>query len=311
MSQGEFPIASSTRRCHPDPTSSSVDHMSIKLMSCRKLQDLLGRFHPPVTLIDARPAEEYFLAHIPTAVRAGWEEFTAKPLPGTSLDLREPGYWGTLENPWSGSFEERLSDLGITCDRPIVVYADGERSQGREGRIAWMLAYLGLRHIFLLDGGFSSWRLAGLPTETGETAPLFKGNFRIAVCDSRRVSTGALAASLRSALPVVPVDTRYPHEFMGMNYDYLPRRGRLPGSINLTYDRLFQPDGRFVDRETFLSLLANELKGRAQPVAYCEVGCKAATFALLSEIYTGRIMPVYDGSIMEWSACRSLAVERD
>lgn len=31
-------------------------------------------------------------------------------------------------------------------------------------------------------------------------------------------------------------------------------------------------------------------------MTYCEVGVRASTYALLLEAYTGRVLPVYDGS---------------
>lgn len=48
--------------------------------------------------------------------------------------------------------------------------------------------------------------------------------------------------------------------------------------------------------------------GDSRLFTYCEVGVRASTYAMLYEAYTGRVLPVYDGSIMEWGVYKDLPV---
>ncbi len=51
------------------------------------------------------------------------------------------------------------------------------------------------------------------------------------------------------------VDTRSPMEFEGRLYDYQPRMGHIPRSVNIWFDRCaLVNDGRFIGKENFSPL---------------------------------------------------------
>lgn len=290
--------------------------MAIALIAAQKLQLLLageisGPLLPPI-VVDSRPEHEYEAGHIPTAVRIGWEDWNAKPvLQGRlSLDLWEPGYWGALDNMRLEEFARSLAKLGLSNHRPVVVYADALASKGREGRIAWMLLYLGVENVFLLDGGWRAWLDAGGSCDRQESRAQ-RGNFTLKLDGRRRVSTDRLAHMCGSGKMPTSVDTRSLSEFQGDSFDYQPRTGHLPEAVQLSYESLFEDSGAFVGREKFLSLLDSRVLSDANLITYCEVGVRASTYALLLEAYTGRVLPVYDGSIMEWGADKTLPLLRE
>jgi 3-mercaptopyruvate sulfurtransferase SseA len=84
--------------------------------------------------------------------------------------------------------------------------------------------------------------------------------------------------------------------------------GHIPRSVNIWFDRCFAEDGRFIGKEKFLALLESEGAKSNVKASYCEVGVRAATFSLLYELATGDVLPVYDGSLMEWSHHLDLTV---
>lgn len=53
--------------------------------------------------------------------------------------------------------------------------------------------------------------------------------------------------------------------------------------------------------ENLSGIQRSERSEKSSIIAYCEVGVRAASVALLHEIYTGEVIPVYDASFMEWS----------
>ncbi len=250
-------------------------------------------------VVDARPESEYLSGHIPGAVRISWEEWCESAPYEAAPILHEPGYWGTLGNSSEQSFEKRLIDLGIRQNAPLVVYADSARSKGREGRVAWMLLYFGASEVYMLDGGWNGWINAAGAVEAGIQSPSQKGEFRIALDERRRVKHKDLFDDNANQLPLM-IDTRTAAEFHGDCYDYQPVKGRLPNSILFPFASLFEEDGTFVQRERYLEITPLDILHSLNKVSYCEVGVRASTFSLLHEIYTGEIIPVYDGSIMEW-----------
>ncbi|MBX9571458.1 MAG: hypothetical protein K2X77_21380 [Candidatus Obscuribacterales bacterium] len=281
--------------------------MTVSLMEAPELNTWLERVFLPGSIVDARTRAEFDAGHIPFAVHVDWEEWNDRPPRGVKLELWEPGYWGALKNPWNGNFSERLSQLGLRNDKPIVVYADGLKSKGREGRIAWMLLYLGASRVYILNGGWSAWLQAGGDTERIETCR-FDGNFQIVPDSRRRVDMKKLINSCGSSEKFHAIDTRTADEFVGKSYEYQARTGHLPGALRVGYEELFDGDQRFVDSSKFFEIFPPHVANSQSAFTYCEVGVRASTYALLVEVYTGRVLPVYDASIMEWGIYRDLPI---
>jgi thiosulfate/3-mercaptopyruvate sulfurtransferase len=282
--------------------------MSISLLTIEQLQPMLG--NKSLTIVDCRAPEDYEERHIPGAVRLAWEDWCEKPRRGIKEILTSPGYWGALDDPEQGRFAERFEELGIVRDSHIVVYSSARASKGRDGRIAWMFAYLGAPHVSILNGGFPAWLAADLPTEQG-LKPCARGAFEIAVQPQRRCVTKDLVAKLNTDEFPLLIDTRSPKEFEGGLFWYQPRTGRIPGSRLLPFDAVFQSDGKhFVTAQEYATLLPDSFASAKSVATYCEVGVRAATVALLHEVYTGQVLRVYDGSMIEWSMDARLPVER-
>lgn len=281
--------------------------MSVSLMEAPELIAWMERVFLPSAIVDARTRAEFDAGHIPFAVHVDWEDWNERPARGVKLELWEPGYWGALNNPWNGRFAERLSALGLRNDRPIVVYADGLKSKGREGRIAWMLLYLGASEVHILNGGYTAWLQAGGDFEKIETRR-FDGDFQIILDPRRRIDIKKLTSSCGSSKKFHAIDTRTVDEFEGRSYEYQVRTGHLPGAFRVGYEQLFDGEQRFVDCSKFLEIFPPHFANSQLPFTYCEVGVRASTYALLVEAYTGRILPVYDGSIMEWGIHRELPI---
>ena len=257
--------------------------------------------------MDARPREEYAAGHLPGAVVLPWEEWCGHgPVERCPL-VAEPGYWGRLADADPDWYAQRLGEHGLRHDVPIVVYAGGLRSKGREGRIAWMLLYLGAQEVYLLDGGWQGWRTSGGLVETTSATPM-AAQFMVRPDPRRRACFDALRAAYHQGTMPRMVDARSLDEFAGRQHPYLPRMGHLPGAVLLPFADLFAPDGRFVDRARYLEALPEALRADVPAASYCEVSLRASTVALLHEIHTGHIMAVFDGSLMEWSLDPTLPI---
>ena len=295
----------------PRHPSACVNRLSflvtITIISPESLKQQCAAERNRPIVIDARPIEEYTAGHIPGAIHMAWSAWCAVPPDGASDELRQPGYWGSLADHSLGWVEEQLGAHGISSDHPIVVYADGVHSRGREGRIAWMLLYFGACRVSLLDGGLQGWLETGGTLDTA-LPRLEPQRFCVDVQIERRwtlLTDPDLDGE--DGAPLL-VDTRSPAEFEGQAYRYQPRMGHLPSAVLVPFDSLFHASGRYVALDTYRERIASNVEGASCLVAYCEVGVRACTFALLHEAYTGEIVSVYDGSIMEWGLYPELSV---
>jgi thiosulfate/3-mercaptopyruvate sulfurtransferase len=239
----------------------------------------------------------------------GWEEWCdAAPVPDESV-LRRQGYWGLLRRKPGGWYAEQLTRRGLRNGDPIVVYADGPRSRGREGRIAWMLLYLGAVTVSFLDGGWQSWLREGGDVEREAGKPP-EGCFAVSFQKDRRWTLTQMTNRRQTLSRPRFVDTRSAAEFAGDVPACLSFRGHIPGAVLIPFTTLFDAGERYIDRASYVHTLPTSVRPMVEIVAYCEVGVRASLFALLHEAYTGRLVRVFDGSAAEWALNSGVALQK-
>ena len=164
-----------------------------------------------------------------------------------------------------------------------------------------MLRVFGAERVSVLDGGFAAWRAAGLPVESGAalTEPgVFTPRFRpelVAGIEEVAALTGCLVNALD------------PATFRGeQETSSYPRRGGIPGSTNLPFSTLLDPDtgcARARDAEEV------GLTGGARAITYCGAGIAATLPAFAAFVVDGSEVAVYDGSLRQWTADPTRPVE--
>ncbi len=245
-------------------------------------------------VLDARGERGFRRGHLPRAAAIDW---TA---------LRDGiGRTGRLSDD-DEELAHELGERGVERDRPALVYGAARDGSGEEGRIAWMLAYLGVADVAILDGGIAAWSRARLPLERGDGRRPPRARFHPA----RDPSLRAGADEVRRAPALV--DGRSDDEWHGATPHLEPRGGRIPGARHLPWQRLLDAEGRLLPAATIAARLA--LLG-VQPgdelVVYCSGGVRAA-FAWAALTASGwPAARVYDGSFLEWSKRRELPVEHE
>ena len=281
--------------------------MAFTLLTLAALRQQASDEHGPI-VVDARDLGAYVAGHLPGARWLGWEDW-CEPAPAhVGPILRQAGYWGVLDDRDPAQLAARLGGAGLRHDRPLVIYDEGVRSWGRAARIAWMLLYLGARDVALLDATWNHWLGAGYPIEEGYPDPQ-PAMFALSPQAGRRLRRDDLIADYRAGCAPVLLDTRRQDDFDGRREPYLPRRGHLPGALLMPFFALYDDDDHFVSRDRYLAALPGAAREAERIATYCEVGVRASAVALLHEYHTGRIVPVYDGSLMEWGLSPASSVE--
>lgn len=89
-----------------------------------------------MVIADARPPFDYSMARIPRSVSINWADYSEA----------EPAKRGWPQKDLFAA-ARRLARLGISLDSKVVVLGLGKNGHGEEGRVAWMLAYLGVDNV--------------------------------------------------------------------------------------------------------------------------------------------------------------------
>ena len=241
--------------------------------------------------------EDYDRGHIPGAVFFDIDDIAE---PGTSLPHMIPS---------PELFARKMEGLGIGGDDRVIVYDSAGLSSA--GRAWWMLRLFGHRNVALLDGGLPQWKADGRPLETAVPNPplrRFTARFDPALVRDKHALLGNLATGREQV-----VDARAAGRFAGVAEETRPglRRGHIPGSRNLPYDRVTDPQThRLRDAEALSELFRDAGVALDRPiVTSCGSGVTACALAFALHLIGHPGAAVYDGSWSEWGLPGDTPVE--
>jgi thiosulfate/3-mercaptopyruvate sulfurtransferase len=262
------------------------------LTSARALAAELAGDPAPV-LLDARwrlagppGIDSYRQGHLPGAVFADLDRDLAGP----------PGPGGRHPLPDPAAFQAAMRAAGVSRDRPVVLYDDGDAMAASRGW--WMLRYFGHPDVRVLDGGYQAWTAAGLPVSTDDPAPA-SGDF---TAEPGQMPVLDAAGAQETARTGLLLDARAGERYRGETEPVDPVAGHIPGAVSAPTAGNVNPDGTFKDpaglAARFAALGANP--GPGTPVgSYCGSGVTAAheVFALA---LAGIPAALYVGSWSNW-----------
>ena len=232
--------------------------------------------------------EDYDREHIPGAVFFDIDDIA---MPGTSLPHMIPS---------PGLFAGKMAALGIGDDTKVVVY-DGT-GLNSAGRAWWMLRIFGHADIALLDGGLPRWKAERRPLDNIVPTPPrrhFTARFDPALVRDK----SAVLANIASCREQV-VDARAAGRFEGSLPEPRPgmRSGHIPGSRNLPYDKVTDPQThRLRDADELRALFRDAGLALDRPiVSSCGSGVTACAVAFAAHLLGHPGVAIYDGSWSEW-----------
>jgi thiosulfate/3-mercaptopyruvate sulfurtransferase len=232
---------------------------------------------------------EYAAAHIPGAVFMDLGEL---------VDIAAP-----VENtlPSAAKFASRMQTLGLGDGSRIVLYDDSAIHSA--ARAWYMLRMFGAHAVAVLDGGLAKWRAEGRPLAAG-TETLRHRHFTVWQDDRTLRSKADVLANIGARGEQV-VDARGAPRFTGSEADPRPgiAAGHIPGSLNVHYAALFNPDGTFKDKAGITAAFEQAGVDLSKPiVTTCGSGMTACVLALGLELIGKHDVALYDGSWTEWGA---------
>lgn len=275
------------------------------LLQSQWLNSNLGQ--PNLVIFDAT----FFL---PRQQRNAYEEYQQLHIPHALFfdidliaDLSSP-LAHTL--PEAKDFAAAVSRLGVDNDTTVVIYDNNGFFAA--ARVWWMFRVFGHDNVYVLDGGLSRWKSLGLALESKVLIALLKtftSRYRPELfCDLAQMKQIQLSASYHI------LDSRSADSFMGERpvSDLNMRSGHIPGSLNLPYSQLRNPETQCLLNLEELDSLFNSLSINLHHpiVTTCGSGVSAAVLAL--SLYTvGKTdVPVFDGSWAQWGMQADTAVSK-
>jgi len=258
----------------------------------------LGR--EDLVIIDVRGRGAY-TSHIPGAVHSTWHEYSDPAAVAK----------GILD-PDLGRIEQRLRTLGINQSSDVVIYSNPFDNWGDEGRMFWMLQYLGHPSVRILDGGWVKWVAEQRPFEHEAIQPQ-TGDFTVTAHPELIVHKDVLKKLVKGPHPdTLIIDTRSVEEYAGKEIDGLPRAGHIPSAINMPWNRFLQPNATVKPSDQVKKIFEDHgLREDQEIITYCLGGVRAAwVYCLLRYVGYPRVK-TYPGSWWEWSRDFAAPAEKD
>jgi thiosulfate/3-mercaptopyruvate sulfurtransferase len=282
----------------------SVTILSSPILSSDALAERLGDRH--LVIIDCR-----FGLSEPGLGRS---QYDAQHIPGAYYLGLEPDLCGSIQRhggrhplPEVETLVGKLRSLGIGPETTVIAYDDSRFAFA--ARLWWLLRYfLGHERVAVLDGGWSAWVAAGLPTTADlPSAPVGPGSTGFGTLEprpdpSRWVTMEQVKARLAGT---VLVDSRSGDRYRGEVEPIDPIAGHIPGAVNGFWQEVTDEAG-FV-------LSARELGDRWQKLTstsdvgemgelmvYCGSGVTACVNLLSLELAGISQGKLYAGSWSDW-----------
>lgn len=253
-----------------------------------------------LVIIDVRGQAAY-TSHIPGAVNSTWHEYSDPEATAKGL-----------LNPDTSQLEQRLRDLGINSNSDIVIYSNPFDNWGDEGRMFWMLQYLGHQSIRVLDGGWVKWTAEHRPYQH-EPVKLKPGNFQVSLCPEVLTKKDELKKLVKNpSLEFAIIDTRSVEEYAGKEIDGLPRAGHIPTARNIPWNGFINPDGTVKDIATIQHIFEEfGLHPKQEIITYCLGGVRSAWVYFVLRLIGYSNVKNYPGSWWEWSRDFAAPTEKD
>lgn len=256
---------------------------------------------------------DFLRAHIPGAV---W------------TDYLKDGWRATDKNKTVGmlsptdKLEKLIGGLGIGNDDHVVLIPVGGKALdvGTAARVYWTFKVLGHDNVSILDGGMAAYTKDVDKKTKKPVNPLESG--------AAKVKAKTFKANLRKDMIITKADVKAAMDNGGMLVDHRPndqfigvnkhgksaRFGTIPGAKNLPENWLTQNGGgtfRSTDELKKLYAMAGVPTSGPQ-INFCNSGHWASLgWFVSSELMGDKDAKMYDGSMIEWTADKSLPIQAD
>jgi thiosulfate/3-mercaptopyruvate sulfurtransferase len=235
----------------------------------------------------------YLSAHIPGAHHADLNRDLSSPV--TPASGRHP-------LPAPAALEEFLSKLGVGSATQVVAYDEANGSLA--ARAWWLLNWLGLCTVAVLNGGLKAWVASGGELESGEPGSLVRrstAELAVGAQNDRVVSSADVLHALEHPSRLL-VDARAPERFAGSMEPLDAVAGHVPGAVNHPFISNVNAEGYFLPAGELRQRWLERLKDTAPAdvIVMCGSGVTACHNLLAMTVAGLPGGKLYAGSWSEW-----------
>ncbi len=245
-----------------------------------------------VKVISAQSAKNYKVSHLRNAIHIDITKLCKEGKPA-----------GVLKS--ATDISKILGENGISNTNKIIIYDDGDNKSA--GRLYWILKYMGVADVKILQKDMKAWRSARIPLTPAPTKAT-AASFTAATNAKIFVDTKWVKANLKND-GVIIVDARAPKEFTGADGK---SPGHIPGAINLEWKSFGVNGGVLKSNDDINKMLKSAgITADKTIVLYCGTAVRAGLpFFVLSSLLDYPNVMVYDGAMNVWSLNASNPVEK-
>ncbi|MBL8870183.1 MAG: sulfurtransferase [Planctomycetaceae bacterium] len=243
-------------------------------------------------VLDTRDRAAYDKGHINGALLVDmvlWKKLSMQP-----FGLTDEKIW-----------QQPLDELAITPETRVVVYGE---MMPEVARLWWLLKYLGVKHVAILDGGYASWTKAGGQTSTVATSvkPI---EHPIAFDTRRYADLDQLVEMCVNSQKAVLIDNRSEGEFSG-KAGFGVRKGHVPGACHVEWVEFLDADGKFLPDEQLRAKLNEAKLAIDTPViVHCQSGGRSSVGVFVIELLGYPSPANYYQGWAQYSTDASLPIE--
>lgn len=240
---------------------------------------------------------EYMKEHIQGAIFYDLE----KDLSGPVME-----HGGRHPLPSIDEFVEKLEATGINESVTVVAYDD--QGGAFASRLWWLLSYLGHRKVYILDGGYSSWKEKGYPVSSD--VPTFnRSNFSPKISDSMVVDVNDVKKAIETKSAIL-IDSREKNRFLGIEEPIDKIAGHIPGAVNSFWKDGLNEQGKWKASNEQTSRFSSIVGVDEEVIVYCGSGITACPNILTLSEAGFENVKLYSGSWSDWISYPENPIEK-
>jgi thiosulfate/3-mercaptopyruvate sulfurtransferase len=250
-------------------------------------------------------SESYAKGHVPTSFHINTDS------------IEPPPAWMLADDKELTKF---ALDNGFTKDDAVIVTGENPMAAYR---VATVLKYMGVSDVRVLNGGLSSWKLAGYEVEKTSNKPTSVSDFGAKIPANPNIidTMEETKAGLNTPDKFTLVDNRTWEEHIGKSsgYSYHNKKGRIPGSVygyagigdsnSLQYYRNIDNTMRNADEIQNLWKTSN-IDTNKHLSFMCGSGWRAAEVFIYANVAGFENTSIYSNGWIEWSNNSNNPIEK-